>query len=1290
MLMKKTINLMTLAALAACLALALPANAYDFERYGIYYQFSSGTDVTVVNNGEFNSYSGNIEVPETVTYLGTTYTVTTIGYQSFKDCADLTSIKLPESIEYIMNEAFMNCTSLTNVTIPSSVLSMYQNIFKGCTSLADVRCLWTTARSTNANNFDASTYANATLHVPFGSKSSYQGTAPWYNFDNIQEDKKFMVDGIYYNITGTNTVEVTYKDNNFNYYSGDITIPSSVTFQGVTYQVKAIGRMAFRDSPDLTGITIPNTVTSIDYGAFYFCSNLTAVVIPNSVTLVDDFAFMNCTALSSLTIGNSVTFLGRQCFLQCTSLTQVTIPSSVREISYFAFYDCENLTSVTIQNGVETIQNSAFELCTSLPTISIPASVTTIAETVLGGCTSLSYIYVSSGNTHYRSQNGVLFTAALDSLVAYPNMLGTDYQVPAGTKGIYRGAFFGCDNLHSVTLPEGLTSVGDIAFESCDKLTTVHVPASVSAIGVSAWARCASLVEIDVDPGNQDYMSNYGVLYTGDGKTLLQYPCARPDKHYSILNSTDSLDYDSFTGTTLLRSVYIPSGIKKITEACFRNSSVERVVIDEGVETIGQDAFGNCSSLKSVYLPSTIKQIEALAFEMDTEVADITIASPAPPTVGSNAFYAVGLHEDFTFYVPGNAVSDYQSHNWLSSYFNPNVNMISTLQSGKTFTVDSLEFTTIDDNHNVNVTDATSTGIMDPGIPPKVPYIGNLCTVKALASNSLMNCSSMVRAEVPFTVTEIGGYAFYGCTNLQTLRLHEGLKQIGQFSLSHINALTSLSIPASVDSIIGSAFCYSPNLQEILVHPYNTKYTSIDGVLFSKDRSMLVAFPNGKTTRYTIPDGTATIGSVAFRGASGLQEVVMPTTLRTIKSSAFFDNTGLTTVIVPEGVTTIESSAFSGCTGITQAELPSTLTSLGYLAFNNTPQLQKLMVKATVPPVCQQHYDSHTHVFYEPFTDSHYTNTQLVVPTGTATTYGNTAIWKKFQHISETTFVTDAIRGDVDGDGEVAISDVSALIDYLLTGGNIVLEAADADLDGEVSISDVSALIDYLLTSAWPMGGIDMWYLIGSNVGTIEWDNSGPQCVGQSLIPLFPTGEFDDRGRGTLTYTGFFSHYDYLLVLHTPGNWDDRWGVDQNGNFVHGNSDQVQSFTVSADGYYVITLDTRTDTFTVEPYTGPSPVVYGSITMVGTHNDWAVDDANFHMTNLNPFKNNHDWLFRNCSFNGYNELKFSADDGWGSNWGGLSFPRGDGLWYGPNIVVEAGIYDVYFNDITGGYHFIKK
>ena len=1100
----------------------------------------------------------------------------------------------------------------------------------------------------------------------------------------------FVEGGIYYNITGNGTVEVTYKDANFNCYSGSVVIPETVAYDGTTYMVTAIGRNAFRESPELTSISIPNTVMTIDYAAFYSCTALSAVTIPSSVTTLGDFCFMSCEGLSSINIPYRVSYIPVQCFLRCYALTSITVPPAVKRIERYAFYGCNSLSSLTLSPGLETIEANAFGECISLTQVTIPSSVTWMDGNVFGASINLSNISVNTANTHYRSNGGVLYDATMDTLIAYPNKLAQVFTVPSGVKAIGKNAFYFCDNITDVILPSSLNYIGFSAFFYCENLTSIHIPAAVNQIRSQAFAHCHSMVEITVEAGNANYMSDDGVLYTGDGKALLQYPCARPDKHYSVLNTVDSIDYYAFASSRV-KSVYLPSGPKVIQQETFADAAVERVVIDEGVETICSNAFAGCEHLKAIYLPSSLMEIESLAFQVDTEVEQITFAGTTPPTVGRNAFYGVGYEVgDVDVYVPDAAVTDYVSHNWNSAYFNISVNPIATLTSGVTFAVDSLQFQTIDNNLNLKVTGVTSTALKDPGIPPKVDHLGNLCTVTALEAHSLKNCSAMIRAEVPFTVREIGGYAFYNNPNIQKLRLHEGLKQISQFSLSHINALTSLTIPASVDSISSSFICYSAGLREILVNPSNTKYTSIDGVLFSKNRSTLIAYPNGKTTHYTVPNGTVTIGSIAFRGASRLQEVVMPSTLRTIKSSAFFDNTGLKSIIVPEGVTTIENSAFGGCTGITQAELPSTLTSLCYLAFNNTPQLQTLTVKATVPPVCGRYYDTHSHEIYEPFNDSHYASTQLVVPTGSASTYAATDIWKNFQHISEAAFPTVGIRGDVDGDGEVAISDVSALIDYLLSGGDIVLEAADTDLDGEVAISDVSTLIDYLLSGAWPIDGVDMWYLIGENVGTGDWLNNGPECIGQSLLPLYPVGEFDNYGRGTLTYTGYFGRADHLIVLHTPGSWDDRWGVDQNGNYVHGNSDQVGPFTVSTTGYYTITLDTRMGTFSVEPYGGPSPGVFNSITIVGAHNDWVVSDGNFHMTDLNPAKENHDWLFSNFSTGSYDELKFAADDQWSFNWGEVLFPWGRGLHNGPNVPVEAGTYDVYLNDITGDYNFVKK
>ena len=272
-------------------------------------------------------------------------------------------------------------------------------------------------------------------------------------------------------------------------------------------------------------------------------------------------------------------------------------------------------------------------------------------------------------------------------------------------------------------------------------------------------------------------------------------------------------------------------------------------------------------------------------------------------------------------------------------------------------------------------------------------------------------------------------------------------------------------------------------------------------------------------------------------------------------------------------------------------------------------------------------------------------------------------------------------------DGIVDISDVAQLIDYLLGNNDgINLYNADADLNGSVEISDVAILIDYLLTDIFPEAPIDMWYLIGSDVGTNPWLNQ-TSSVGKGLIPLFPTGTFDERGRGILTYTCYFSGNDAFMLIHTPGQWDNHWGVGSDGNYAIGNN--IDAISMQNSGYYTITLDTRSNILNISPCE-INPGVFSSITLVGVHNYWMVDDPNNHMTDLNPNKENHEWIFRDFTVDQYVELKMAADDSWNFNWGGVEFPWGIADPSGPVIPVDAGTYDVYFNDITGNYHFIAK
>ena len=147
----------------------------------------------------------------------------------------------------------------------------------------------------------------------------------------------FVEPGFYLNITGSNTVEITYNNSNpdYNSYTGNVSIPATITHNGTTYTVTAIGNYAFRNCDGLTGVSIPNTVKRIGNFAFYECPNLTAISIPYGVTTLGWDAFGK-TGLTAVYIPNSVTSMGSEMFYYCTSLRNVTLPESITYATFFS------------------------------------------------------------------------------------------------------------------------------------------------------------------------------------------------------------------------------------------------------------------------------------------------------------------------------------------------------------------------------------------------------------------------------------------------------------------------------------------------------------------------------------------------------------------------------------------------------------------------------------------------------------------------------------------------------------------------------------------------------------------------------------------------------------------------------------------------------------------------------------------------------------------------------------------------------------------------------------------
>ena len=203
------------------------------------------------------------------------------------------------------------------------------------------------------------------------------------------------IDGIRYFIkTGGQAAEVRAKNPK---YSGDVIIPPTVEYEGVTCNVILIADNAFYGCPSLTSVTIPNSVTSIGSRAFYDCTSLTSVTIPNSVTSIGYHAFTGCSSLTSITIPNSVTIIDDYAFYMCSSLTSITIPNSVTSIGDYTFSGCSSLTSITIPNSVTIIDNYAFYGCSSLTSITIPNSVTWIGSSTFYNCSNITSVTIGSG-----------------------------------------------------------------------------------------------------------------------------------------------------------------------------------------------------------------------------------------------------------------------------------------------------------------------------------------------------------------------------------------------------------------------------------------------------------------------------------------------------------------------------------------------------------------------------------------------------------------------------------------------------------------------------------------------------------------------------------------------------------------------------------------------------------------------------------------------------------------------------------------------------------------------------
>ena len=296
-------------------------------------------------------------------------------------------------------------------------------------------------------------------------------------------------------------------------------------YQGLP--VTTIYNEVFKDNKTITSVIIPDSVTSIGYGAFEYCSSLTSVTIGNSVTSIGYRAFYECTSLTSVTIGDSVKRIDGEAFSYCTSLTSVTIPDSVTSIVYGAFEYCSSLTSVTIGNSVTSIGEGAFDGCNS--------ALYTEYELgkYVGNETNPYAVLIEVTNKNMSTYAIHPDTKVIGGYAFHDCSRLTSITIPDSVTSIGGSAFSYCTSLTSVTIPDSVKSIGSLAFAYCDSLTSITIPDSVTSIGESAFGGCTSLTSVTFENPNGWECENYG-----DTIAISVYDLSHPAVAAQCLKST--------------------------------------------------------------------------------------------------------------------------------------------------------------------------------------------------------------------------------------------------------------------------------------------------------------------------------------------------------------------------------------------------------------------------------------------------------------------------------------------------------------------------------------------------------------------------------------------------------------------------------------------------------------------------------------------------------------------------------------------------------------------------------
>ena len=874
-----------------------------------------------------------------------------IGKDAFSNCAKLEDLQLPSSLTTIGESAFWNCTSLYSLTIPENVTTIGEQAFKGCTGIYEIYNLNKTPQTITANVFEGLTLSKINLYVPPTRKSAYEAKDVWKNF-NVKESKA-VVGGLCYMVNPTTrTATLTFDElvpMPYAGLSGKVTVPASIIYNNVSYDVTEIGNYAFQGNTTITEIVLPEGIKTIGADCFERMTKLTKVNIPQTVESIFRFESSGNGITQNESNYQGGLLIIDNCLLKVKKeLTgQVDVPEGTRLVAGYAFSGCKELTRISLPETVTEVGPYAFESCKKLGEINLPKGLKVIHRGTFNSCETLG-------------------TSTL--------------TLPENLQEIEDFSFWKTVRLTELRFPEGLRKIGDQAFWQSG-LKRIWLPASIESLGAWAFADLTVLEKVHLaapDPsaitlgnGVFDSAPTGAKLYVPYGsRTLYQSapqwsaftieednPCI--DGFYYVLdkvNQTATLTYETYeedgannhtnysrlnTTEWIIPAQVVQDGqvyaVTAIGDYAFANTNVEQINLPEGIESIGTSAFDGNGSLKEVILPSTLTSIGQFAFYECRSLRVIYNNAAQPQDIKDKGVFADGTYGrldvgSIELHVPYGSTEQYAAADEWKDF------------------------------------DIVEMPVEVDGVYYYINKGFNTASVYPQYKNSSFNYADLVREvlTIPAAITVDGKEyrvmsvdtgAFRYCKGVKVLSLPEGLEQIWDYAFSN-SGFMMITLPSTLEMLAASAFNSCDNLivlrnfshwplemegksgyPNIRLHvPAGSKeaYESAD---FWKDFIVQEMIPCIDGLYYSLDEATGTAQVAPDLSAHAYndlgKEVVIPESV-TVDGTTY-------------AVTSIQNTAFMNNTVLEKITLPSRLSVIGWQAFSGCTSLRTIINERTVP-----------------------------------------------------------------------------------------------------------------------------------------------------------------------------------------------------------------------------------------------------------------------------------------------------------------------------------------------------